>query len=377
MKHYSLKNILQQNALYNVIFGERSNGKTFAVLHLALFGYHKDGIDISGYLDDGTQLGIIRRWDTDFKGMKGQQMFDNFVSNEEKGNIIESETRGKYNYIYYYSGRWYLQKINKETGEVESKDETPFAFAFSLTSEEHYKSTSYPNIKLILFDEFLTRNYYLPDEFIKFESVLTTIIRLKTDVRIFMCGNTINKFCPYFAEMGLKNVKTMQRGKIDVYHYGNSGLVVAVEYSDFPTKTKASNKYFAFDNPKLQMITNGTWEMNIYPHLPFKYTHSDILYIYFIVFDGEILQCEIINRDDLTFTYIHRKTTPIKEGEEGIIYQQGYDVRSNYCRKINHPHSPIESKIADFFVREKVFYQDNEVGEIVRNYLMWCRRGEE
>ena len=28
MKHYSLKNILQQNALYNVIFGERSNGKT-------------------------------------------------------------------------------------------------------------------------------------------------------------------------------------------------------------------------------------------------------------------------------------------------------------------------------------------------------------
>ena len=50
MKHYSLKNILQQNALYNVIFGERSNGKTFAVLHLALFGYHKDGIDINGYL---------------------------------------------------------------------------------------------------------------------------------------------------------------------------------------------------------------------------------------------------------------------------------------------------------------------------------------
>ena len=96
MKHYSLKNILQQNALYNVIFGERSNGKTFAVLHLALFGYHKDGIDINGYLDDGTQLGIIRRWDTDFKGMKGQQMFDNFINNEEKGNIIESETRGKY-----------------------------------------------------------------------------------------------------------------------------------------------------------------------------------------------------------------------------------------------------------------------------------------
>lgn len=374
MKHYSLKNILQQNALYNVIFGERSNGKTFAVLELALFGYHKDGIDINGYLDDGTQLGIIRRWDEDFKGNNGHKMFDNFISNEEQGNIIEKRTKGKYNYVYYYSGKWFLQKID-ENGEVVAKDENPFAYAFSLTAEEHYKSTSYPQIKIILFDEFLTRKYYLPDEFIKFTSVLSTIIRLRDDVRIFMCGNTVNKYCPYFAEMGLKNVKNMQRGKIDVYNYGESGLIVAVEYSDFPAKTKASNKYFAFNNPKLQMVTNGIWEMNIYPHLPVKYCNADILYKYYIVFDNELLQCEIIDRDDLLFTYIHRKTTPIKD-DDAIIYQQGYDARPNYCRKINHPHSVIENKIADFFIKEKVFYQDNEVGEIVRNYLVWCKTGE-
>lgn len=375
MKHYSLKNILQQNALYNVIFGERSNGKTFAVLELALFGYHKDGIEINGYLDDGSQLGIIRRWDEDFKGNNGHKMFDNFISNEEQGNIIEKRTKGKYNYIYYYAGKWFLQKIN-ENGEVETKDENPFAYAFSLTSEEHYKSTSYPKIKIVLFDEFLTRKYYLPDEFINFTSVLSTIIRLRDDVKIFMCGNTVNKYCPYFSEMGLKNVKNMQRGKIDVYHYGNTGLVVAVEYSDFPAKTKASNKYFAFNNPKLQMVTNGVWEMNIYPHLPIKYTNSDILYKYYIIFDSEILQCEIICRNELLFTYIHRKTTPIKDDDEAIIYQQGYDARSNYCRKINNPHSPIENKIADFFIKEKVFYQDNEVGEIVRNYIAWCRTRE-
>lgn len=374
-KHFTLKNILEKKADYNIIYGERSNGKTHSVLDLALFGFHADGIEINGYLDDGSQLGIIRRWEEDFKGKNGQQLFDGFINNEELGNIIQKRTKGKYNSVFYYSSRWYLQCVDEE-GKLIHRDDDPFAFAFSLTSEEHYKSTSYPKIDKILFDEFLTRKYYLPDEFIKFTSILSTIIRLRDNVRIFMCGNTVNKYCPYFAEMGLTNIKKQERGKIDVYTYGDSGLTVAVEYSDFPAKKKASNKYFAFNNPKLQMITNGVWEMNIYPHLPIKYCDKDILYMYFIVFDNEILQCEIITRDDLLFTYIHRKTTPIKENESNIIYQQNYDVRNNYCRKINHPHSIIEKKIADFFLKEKVFYQDNEVGEIVRNYLNWCRTGE-
>lgn len=32
MKYYRLNNILKYDAMYNVIFGERSNGKTFSVL---------------------------------------------------------------------------------------------------------------------------------------------------------------------------------------------------------------------------------------------------------------------------------------------------------------------------------------------------------
>lgn len=35
-KFYSLDNILSHNATYNVIFGERSNGKTYSVLKLGL-----------------------------------------------------------------------------------------------------------------------------------------------------------------------------------------------------------------------------------------------------------------------------------------------------------------------------------------------------
>ena len=40
------------------------------------------------------------------------------------------------------------------------------------------------------------------------------------------------------------------------------------------------------------------------------------------------------------------------------------------------PINDVERKIASFFAADKVFYQDNTVGEIVRNYIMWCQKGE-
>lgn len=359
-KFYTLNNILSHNADYNIIYGERSNGKTTAVLRLALL-HHIN----SGYVN---QLAIIRRWEEDFKGKNGKQMFDGIVNL----GWVEEFTKGEYNSIYYFSQRWYLVKYNKN-GEKVKQAEEPFALGFSLTSEEHYKSTSYPNVTIILFDEFITRGYYLPEEFVKFQNLLSTLIRLRTNVKIFMCGNTINKYCPYFAEMGLKGVKTQKKGTIDIYRYGDSELVVAVEYSDFPSKKKVSNKYFAFDNPKLQMITNGGWEIDIYPHLPAKYKPKDLVYHYYIVFEGDILQGNIVTVNDEIFMYIHRKTTPIKEDNEQIVYQQAVDYRGNYSVNIMRPTCNIEKLIATLFKEKKVFYQDNEVGEIVNNYLKWCK----
>lgn len=356
---YRLDNILSHNADYNMIYGERSNGKTTAVLEYALDDHIK-----SGYTN---QLAIVRRWEEDFKGKNGQQMFENIV---HLGWVAE-KTKDRYNSIYYYSQRWYLCAYD-DMGNKTNQAEEPFALGFSITSEEHYKSTSYPNIKTILFDEFITRQYYLPEEFVKFQNLLSTIIRLRTDVKIFMCGNTINKFCPYFAEMGLTEIKKQKKGTIDVYTYGDSTLKVAVEYSDFPSKKKASNKYFAFNNPKLEMITHGGWEIDIYPHLPHKYAPKDVMYQFFIIFDDEKLHGNIIDGQGGVFIYIHRKTTPVHTDTEWLVYQQNPDHRRNYRTNILKPYGKPDMFIKQMIDRKKVFYQDNEVGEIMNNYMKWC-----
>ena len=237
---------------------------------------------------------------------------------------------------------------------------------------EHDKSSSYPNITTILFDEFLSRTGYLPDEFVLFMNVLSTIIRNRNNVKIFMLGNTVNKYCPYFKEMGLSHARDMKAGTIDVYKYGESGLTVAVEYT-MPNKDgKGSEVYFAFDNPKLEMITGGAWEIDIYPHCPVKYKPNEVLFTYFIEFSGDLLQCEIVQHNDLNFTFIHKKTTDIKDPENELIYSPEYSPRPNWRRKITKPTSTIEKRITEHYIKDKVFYADNEIGEVVRNYLIWC-----
>lgn len=361
-KFYSLDNILSRNARYNIIIGQRSNGKTYACL---LHG-------IKQYVANGSEMAIVRRWKEDFRGKRGQQMFEALTKNDEISKITDDEWTD----VYYFSSRWYFCRYNEDDGKRITSP-YPFAYGFALSDMEHDKSTSYPNVRTVVFDEFLSRSAYLVDEFVLFMNVLSTIIRQRDDVTIFMCGNTINKYCPYFSEMGLRNVKTMEPGQIDVYEYGESGLRVAVEFSDNPQKKQASAVYFAFDNPKLSMITGtgSIWEIPLYPHCPVKYKPKNVLFTYFIEFDDELFQCEIVLKDGNYFTYIHRKTTPIKNPELDIIYSPQFSSLPNYRRKITKPRDDIDRKIAEFFLKEKVFYQDNECGETIRNYLQWCMKG--
>lgn len=357
IKYYSLDKIKEKKATYNIIFGLRSNGKTYAVL--------KEGL--LNYVNHKKQLAIVRRWKEDFVGKRGQAMFEALLDNDE----VTKATKGEYNTIVYYASKWYLGRSH-EDGTIE-KDDRPFAFGFSLSDMEHDKSTSYPDINIIMFDEFISRMGYLKDEFVIFVNVISTIIRGRTDCSIYMLGNTVNKYCPYFQEMGLKHISKMKPGDIDVYTYGESELKVAVEYAEPLKKGKKNNDYFfAFDNPKLKMITSGAWEIDIYPHLPIKYKPKNVLFQYFIKFNSVILHCEIIYIDKQLFTYIHEKTTPIRDEEKDIIYTTEAHSGFNYRRNILRPVDSLDKKILKHFKDYKVFYQNNEVGEVIRNYLLWC-----
>ena len=357
---YDIKHIDKFNAHYNVIFGKRSNGKTYSVLKKIIYNF----------AEKGEQGAYLRRYREDFKGKRGATMFDALVANGE----ISKATDGKWDTVKFYSDRWYFAKYNEDEDRLVA-DNTPFCYGFSLAQMEHDKSTSYPLITMIVFDEFISRIGYLPNEFVLFMNVLSTIIRQRNNVKIYMLGNTVNKYCPYFQEMGLKHVEDMEPGKIDIYTYGESNLKVAVERTmNHNIEGRKSDVYFAFDNPSLQMITGGAWELDLYPHLPRDYEDENIIFKYFIVFNDQILQCEVIELKDCCFTFVHRKTGEIKHPESDLVFSAEYDPRPNYVRNIRGSANDFCKKVYKFFRDDRVFYQDNDVGELVRNYLMFCQK---
>ena len=355
--YYSLDNILKVDAQYNIIFGERSNGKTYACLKLAL----------ENYLNNKGTTAYVRRYKEDFIGKRGSALFQGIVAND----VVTELTFGGFDGVTYYAGKWYLSKYNEKLNKA-VREPFPFCYGFALSDMEHDKSMSFTDITTIVFDEFISRNGYMFDEFVTFMNVISTIVRQRNNVKIFMLGNTVNQYCPYFEELGLTHIMEMAKGDIDVYRYGsNTALKVAVEYANSITESKPSDIYFAFDNPKLDMIKNGSWELGMYPHLPYRFTDNEIIYTFFIIFKSSKIQCEIVNHGSDIFVYCHIKTTPIKYPNSDLIYSMEYSPQPNYVNKILHPpRKRILINIANLFLHGKVFYQSNTVGEIVRNYII-------
>ncbi len=357
-KYYSLDKIKALKCQYSLIFGERSNGKTYACL--------KEILEL--YKENGWQGAYIRRWDEDIQAKRMMVLFDGHVKNGTVSKIFKSEWTD----VYYYAGKFFLCRY--EDGKRIS-DQNPFCYCFSLSAMEHDKSTSYPSIFTIVFDEFLTRGMYLNNEYVLLMNVLSTIIRDRTGISIYLLGNTVNKYSPYWDEFGIsKHIQKMKQGDIEVVKYGESGLRMAIEYADSPNKDgKPSDVYFAFDSPSVKMITQGNWETAMYPHLMRKYKPMDVIFQYFIVFQDATLHCEVIDDGEVTYTYIHDKTTKIKNPEDDLIFSFDDSPLSNHRRNLTKPIDRLGKKILDYFVNGVVYYQNNDIGEVVRNYLLQCR----
>lgn len=369
-KYFTLDEIKKKKALYNVIFGIRSNGKTYSVLMEALHNYADSNMI--------NQTAMMRRYLDDIMPSKMSTIFNGIIKNGEIEKIFKN--KGGWTYVRYYMRKFFLAKkvtrtlTNGKEIEEEVFDEKPFMYVFAITEEEDYKQNSFPYVNLIIYDEFIARTGYVKGEFIMFMNLLSTIKRDRMDVTIYLIGNSISYTCPYFIEMGLKHIRQMKQGDIDLYTYGDTDLKVAVQYAEPAKKIKSRrdiDPYFAFDNPRLKMITTGDFELDLHPHCPYDYRPMDIKYYFFIIFESMTYQCEIVYFSKQWFIFIHRKSTPIQNPNKDRIYQAETDVRWNYHKSLTRALSidSVGQSIALMFANNKVFYQDNQVGEDIRNYI--------
>lgn len=356
MKFYDIRDTIKKfpNATYYLIWGERSNGKTYGALNQAL----------DDYAVDSSEFVYLRRYDLDVQAGKLTQLFSAHKKNGELSGRFEFDD------IDYRSGVFTLCK--REGGKV-IKDDKPIGYGMSLTSMEHFKSLSYPNIRNIIFDEFMSRTGYLTGEFELFQNVISTLVRQRDDVRIIMLANTVNKSNPYFTQMGLYHAREQKIGSVEQYEYtysSGSKMQVICEYTESTKGGKKSDKYFAFDSPAAKMITEGGWEVGLYPRTPYKITRDMVVQRFLIEYEGQYLNCAYVVNDRDVFVEIRPKRGPIKR-EDDIIYGTSPSPSYNIRTCLTKQDDPLSKAIQSLIKKNKVFFANNEVGEIFRNYLRW------
>ena len=374
-RYYSSANIRKIGAVYNIIYGKRSKGKTYDMLYNIVKEYweaRKQGVRVEAM--------YLRRWDTDIKTKEMETVCDNLVHNGEGVNVIKEITGGQYDSVRFWNRKWYLAKTDPNTGLV-NKDKDYFMSCMALNTWGHTKGGSYPFVKTLWFEEFIKvdTDRYLEGEFKAFQNVVSTIVRKRTDVTIWMTGNTTDPFCPYFEEMGLTRVNEQPQGTIDTYKLGKSGKKIAVERTKDTGKWKDSeinnDYYFAFSNPELKMITDGDWEIGLYPLQTEDIKPMDVCGRFFVQYKNWTMQCDIISNYNYGYIYVHKDIDPLQplDEEHDLIYTTQYNMRPNYRRDFRQTLSDGENVIKQLINMDKILYDSNPTGNAFEAYLKWTR----
>ena len=363
-EYYDSSAIDALDATYNIIYGQRSNGKTFRLCRKIL----------DAYLDPDISLpsAYLRRLDEMIKPSNIASLFDPHIE------YIKEKTNGKYNAIFYRSRAFYLCAYN-EDGQKIRQDHRPFCRTYSINTAETTKGQDAGEIKYIVFDEFLTRSFYLQNEFILFQNVISSLIRSRSGVKLYLLANTVSKFCPYFAEMGLSRIKDQKQGTIDLYTMGKTSTKIAVEYCGTAAATEKVQEYYCFDNPELNMITKGVWEIALYRHIPAGIGEIFPEFEFYIVFDGQMLRGAIYIFQDAPLITISRRYKEIPNPDNTLIFSDELDDPPDpnplHRAELAYPVTTAEEIIISLIQQKKTYFATNEDGEIFVNWLKYASKG--
>lgn len=260
MDYYRLTRILPQKAQFNILLGQRSNGKSFSV---------KEECVKEAFLGMGKLI-YLRRWDLE---LKQDDIQDYFLDTP-----VKDFTDGQYNFIEVFRKRIYLANVDDE-GKVERGP--CIGRAASLSSSEHLKSViQRGEYKNIIYEEFCTNSGYLRNEPNVLMQFVATCFGTQNVGRVWLIGNTVSRYNPYFYTWQLRNIQKMQPGDLDLYEYttedGNK-IRLAVE---FCSTMQMSNKMYFGDSAA--QITTGVWETESQQTVPEEFGKFSVEYNVFM-----------------------------------------------------------------------------------------------
>lgn len=189
INYYDSKTLLSKNGDINVIWGPTKIGKTYAYLKLAL----------ENFRDNKRTFLYVKRWNEDVNSMHMKRLIDQ--------SLVE-HVFGKGYTITFFRGKFILNYEDKK--EV-------IGYAVAIDNQAHVRACIYDNVQIVILDDFLQvkSERTIPYEFYCWEAILCSIIGHMQDAKVFILGNTVTKYSPYF-EMYKINPNNIKPGEIKI-----------------------------------------------------------------------------------------------------------------------------------------------------------------
>lgn len=197
---YDVNRTLSHNCLLNFIVGPRGVGKTYSAKKRV----------IANFLKKREQFVYLRRYETELQPSNIEKFWDDIMLEYPDHAFLASK------------GKFYID------GKV-------CGFYIPLSKAAQYKSVPFPNVSIIIFDEFIIDQgliRYLPNEVNSFNEMYSTIARLR-DVIVLFLSNAITFTNPYFLFFDL----SLQQGQ-KIVKKGD----ILLELVDNPVYTSEASK---------------------------------------------------------------------------------------------------------------------------------------
>lgn len=372
--YYKSDKISSEDAQYNLIYGERSNGKSYDIKHKYGLEYFvnknpdlfKEGVENYNVLNITGRFVLTRREKEELKNERVESYFADCD--------IEKITNKKYNIIKVYRGEIYFAKYDINTGK--DKLGVKIGYVIPLSLEQNYAGSSFLDVDNIIFEEFMSRKGYLRNEPTKLQNLYSTIDRKRGTTKVWMVGNTISRICPYLTSWGLIDlVKTNEQGTLFTKELEvgsdkdtNKKLYVklAVEFCESTGVTS-----WAFGE-HADMLNTGSWQTDKQPTLSDSFkNYSNIIQIGFDYMGFKYLGRLLIDSKDNLFWFICPHTKD-KFKDNTIIFSDKINTNLMYQKNIYDitiPNVKLRKMLSDTFHESMIFFSDDLTGTEFKNAI--------
>ena len=232
-KYWDLDRTLTHNALFYVIVGNRSAGKSYGCKKKA----------ISNFIKKGEQFIYTRRYRDDLKDSLPTFFKDIVVNNEFP------------DYEFKVDGAKLYCRLRVEDDKTPWTDNDICGYGVVLSTADNKKSISYPLVTMIIYDEFMvdkesTSQRYLKNEPRALMNLYETVARPGTEhprCIMFMLSNSISVNNPYFLIWDLKMPDTSSPDKNNKYiwHHPKRSIIVENVKKDEMIEAKKKHEFYS------------------------------------------------------------------------------------------------------------------------------------